>query len=92
MTYGATGSLAGKRDGARHWLLYVTGTHADPIRYTGSYPNRNCLACHEGTALFERVKSHAALGPDLRADRTACVQCHGPPHPPPVGPGAAAGR
>ncbi|MEL7450582.1 MAG: NapC/NirT family cytochrome c [Pseudomonadota bacterium] len=81
VTYGATGSLEGKRDGARHWILYVTGTHADPIRYTGSYPNINCLGCHDGTPGFSRVLSHQAINEHLRSDEMSCVSCHGPPHP-----------
>ena len=82
-TYGAHGTLAAKRDGFRHWLLYVTGTWEDPIQYSGSYPNSNCLACHAGTQKFERVKSHNALAPDLATNRVGCFTCHGPPHPVP---------
>lgn len=83
-TYGIHGTLEGKRDGLRHWLLYVTGTWEEPIRYSGSYPNANCLACHAGAPVFERVAVHAALRPDLLSDRTSCIACHGPPHPTPA--------
>ncbi|MEE8623793.1 MAG: NapC/NirT family cytochrome c [Acidiferrobacterales bacterium] len=82
-TYGVHGTLAAKRDGFRHWLLYVTGTWEDPIQYSGSYPNSNCLACHTGTQKFERVKSHNALASDLATNRVGCFTCHGPPHPVP---------
>lgn len=81
VTYGATGTMEGKRDGFRHWLYYVTNTYSDPVEYTGSYPNSNCLSCHEGTTSWQGVKSHQALKDDLGADRIACIQCHGPPHP-----------
>lgn len=84
VTYGVTGTLAGKRDGFRHWLHYVTQTYPDPIQYVGSYANANCLSCHRGTAKWERVKSHQALGKALSADRTTCITCHGPPHPLPA--------
>ena len=61
-TYGAHGTLAAKRDGFRHWLLYVTATWEEPIQYSGSYPNSNCLTCHEGTSKFDRGKSHPGTG------------------------------
>ncbi|MFQ5926863.1 MAG: hypothetical protein ACE5MH_05450 [Terriglobia bacterium] len=82
-TYGVHGTLAGKRDGFRHWLLYVTRTWEEPIRYHGSYPNSNCLACHGETQRFEEVGSHQALARDLATDRVGCARCHGPPHPVP---------
>jgi len=81
VTYGVTGTLAGKRDGFRHWLHYVTNTYPDPIQYVGSYANSNCLSCHQGTGKWERVKSHQALLGELSTDRIACITCHGPPHP-----------
>ena len=87
-TYGAHGTIAGKRDGLRHWLLYVTHTWGDPIRFSGSYPNSACLDCHNGTQKFVRVKSHRALLPELAADRVNCFTCHGPPHPVPSERGA----
>jgi cytochrome c nitrite reductase small subunit len=81
ISYGATGTIAGKRDGFRHWLYYVTGTYSDPIKFVGSYSNSNCLYCHEGTRIWERIKSHNALRADLEQDLVACIRCHGPPHP-----------
>jgi nitrate/TMAO reductase-like tetraheme cytochrome c subunit len=81
VTYGATGTLAGKRDGFRHWVYYITNTYSDPIKYTGSYENSNCLACHGQTTRWEQVKSHQALVEELSTDRIACIRCHGPPHP-----------
>ncbi|MDA2913379.1 hypothetical protein MYX77_05385 [Acidobacteriia bacterium AH_259_A11_L15] len=82
-TYGAHGTLAAKRDGFRHWLLYVTETWTEPIQYSGTYPNSNCLACHANTRKFAAVRSHGVLAPDLASDRVSCVTCHGPPHPVP---------
>lgn len=83
-TYGVHGTLAAKRDGFRHWLLYVTRTWPDPIEYAGSYPNENCTDCHAGTPAFEEVESHDALRNDLTTDRVSCATCHGPPHPTPT--------
>jgi hypothetical protein len=82
-SYGAQGTLAGKRDGFRHWLLYVTGTYQEPMEYSGSYPNSNCLECHEETTPLVEGKSHQALMDDLLANRVQCATCHGPPHPTP---------
>lgn len=81
ISYGATGTIEGKRDGFRHWLYYVTGTYSDPIKFVGSYSNSNCLYCHEETRIWERVNSHNALRADLEQDFIACIRCHGPPHP-----------
>lgn len=80
-TYGAHGTFEGKRDGFRHWLLYVTRTWEEPITYAGSYPNINCTDCHAGSPRFDGVPSHQALASELRADRVSCVSCHGPAHP-----------
>ena len=82
-TYGVHGTLAAKRDGFRHWLLYVTGTYDEPIEYSGSYPNVNCTNCHAGTEKFKSVESHSALRPLLASDQVSCTSCHGPPHPAP---------
>jgi len=82
-TYGAHGTFEGKRDGFRHWLLFVTGTWDEPISYSGSYPNMNCTACHAGTTSFQEVPSHRALSSKLRADEVSCTSCHGPAHPTP---------
>lgn len=82
-TYGAHGTLAGKRDGFRHWLLFVTQTWDEPISYSGSYPNANCTACHAGTSSFREVESHRALSSKLRANEVSCTSCHGPAHPTP---------
>lgn len=82
-TYGAHGTLAGKRDGFRHWLLFVTRTWDEPISYSGSYPNMNCTACHAGTNSFQEVPSHRALSSKLRANEVSCTSCHGPAHPTP---------
>lgn len=82
-TYGVHGTLAAKRDGFRHWLLYVTETYDEPIQYSGSYPNVNCTHCHAGTDKFESVQAHSALRPLLATDQVSCARCHGPPHPAP---------
>lgn len=82
-TYGAHGTFEGKRDGFRHWLLYVTRAWEDPIQYAGSYPNMNCTACHGGTTAFMDVPSHTALMHEFRTDEVSCTSCHGPAHPVP---------
>lgn len=83
-TYGAHGTFEGKRDGFRHWLLYVTGTYPDPIRFAGSYPNKNCTACHGATPAYDQVPGHHALTNELAADEVSCTSCHGPAHPVPA--------
>ncbi len=82
-TYGAHGTFEGKRDGFRHWLLFVTRTWDEPISYSGSYPNMNCTACHGGTTTFQEVPSHRSLYSKLSTDEVSCTSCHGPAHPTP---------
>ena len=82
-SYGVHGTIEGKRDGFRHWLLYVTRTWDEPITYAGAYPNANCTACHGGTSAYEDVESHRALENEIVADEVTCTACHGPPHPVP---------
>jgi cytochrome c nitrite reductase small subunit len=83
-TYGIHGTLESKRDGFRHWLLYVTNSWQEPITFKGSYPNSNCYACHSGTPKFDAVESHISLSAKLRDDEVSCSSCHGPVHPTPL--------
>jgi cytochrome c nitrite reductase small subunit len=80
--YGIFGTVEAKRDGFRHWLLYVTRTWEEPITFKGSYPNSNCLDCHAPSPAFQAVQSHRSLADELRADEMACFTCHALPHPP----------
>ncbi len=83
-TYGIHGTMEAKRDGFRHWLLYVTGTWEEPITYKGSFPNISCLECHIGTPKYDAVPSHHALSREFLADSVGCFTCHGPAHPTPL--------
>ncbi len=82
-SYGIHGTAESKRDGFRHWLLYVTETWPEPITFKGSYPNANCLTCHVTTDKFQQVNSHQALEEKLKANKVSCATCHGPVHPGP---------
>lgn len=79
--YGIFGTAEAKRDGFRHWLLYVTRTWEEPITFKGSYPNANCLSCHATAPAFRDVESHRALREPLANDEMACYTCHALPHP-----------
>lgn len=79
--YGIFGTLEAKRDGFRHWLLYVTGTWPEPIAFRGTYPNANCLHCHARSPEFRGVPSHTVLRAALERDQMNCTTCHGLPHP-----------
>lgn len=83
-SYGVHGTAEAKRDGFRHWLLYVTETWPEPISFKGSYPNSNCLTCHGPTESFQEVNSHIALREKLGKDEVSCATCHGPIHPGPL--------
>jgi nitrate/TMAO reductase-like tetraheme cytochrome c subunit len=80
--YGIFGTVESKRDGFRHWLLYVTDTWKEPLTFKGTYPNANCLSCHATAPAFTRVESHKALRTQLAQDEMNCFTCHGLPHPP----------
>ena len=80
-TYGIYGAFEAKRDGFRHWLLYVTNTYEEPITFKGSFPNVSCLDCHQGTPKYEQVLTHQLIADDLANDRVGCYTCHGPMHP-----------
>lgn len=82
-SYGIHGTAESKRDGFRHWLMYVTDTWPEPITFKGSYPNQNCTSCHGETAKFRAVDSHQALREKLTANEVSCASCHGPVHPTP---------
>jgi cytochrome c nitrite reductase small subunit len=79
--YGIFGTMEAKRDGFRHWVLYVTRSWEEPITFKGSYPNSNCLGCHAGSPSFREVESHRALREALEGDQMGCFTCHGVPHP-----------
>lgn len=83
-SYGIHGTAEAKRDGFRHWLMYVTETWPEPITFKGSYPNSNCLSCHGGNKNFQNVNSHIALREKLGEDEVSCITCHGPAHPTPL--------
>jgi cytochrome c nitrite reductase small subunit len=80
--YGIFGTAESKRDGFRHWLLFVTRSWEEPITFKGTYPNANCLACHAPSPAFQAVESHSSLSGELERDEMGCFTCHGLPHPP----------
>ena len=80
--YGIFGTMQAKKDGLRHWLLYVTRTWEEPMTFKGSYPNSNCLQCHGAMPRFREVESHRALRAQLERNEMGCFTCHGLPHPP----------
>jgi len=82
-SYGIHGTLEGKRDGFRHWLMYVTETWPEPIVFKGSYPNQNCNSCHYDTPRFNEIESHITIKDRLLNDEVSCASCHGPVHPTP---------
>jgi nitrate/TMAO reductase-like tetraheme cytochrome c subunit len=82
-TYGVHGAFNAKLAMVRHWLLYVSRSWQEPIRHRGAYPNKNCLACHEGAQRFTRVSFHSAQAAELTTDQIGCTRCHGAPHPSP---------
>jgi cytochrome c nitrite reductase small subunit len=79
--YAIFGTRGAKRDGFRHWLLYVTRRWEEPLTLEGAYPNADCAACHAGTPVFRAVESHRAQGAEPEGDRMSCLTCHAVPHP-----------
>lgn len=79
--YGLAGDIAAKMEGYRHLARYTTMTYEEPIKYRGIFHNDNCLKCHAGTPIFERVPSHNAVRPRLTESSLSCLNCHGRAHP-----------
>lgn len=79
--YGLAGNISAKMEGYRHLARYTTGTYEEPIKFRGIFHNDNCLKCHSGTPVFERVSSHAAVRAQLDDSSLSCLNCHGRAHP-----------
>lgn len=80
-TYGFQGTVTAKLSGMQHWWHFAMRTWPDPIQYRGTYPNANCLACHEGTPKYEGEEMHQLAADELHSDEGACIDCHVAPHP-----------
>lgn len=79
--YGFSGALAAKLEGYRHLVRYTTGLYTEPIRIRGHFDAKSCLSCHDGTAPYEEIRSHAIAGERLSDGRMSCTNCHGMAHP-----------
>jgi cytochrome c nitrite reductase small subunit len=79
--YGLAGDISAKMDGYRHLARYTTGAYSEPIVYRGTYNNRNCMKCHQGTPAFMAVPSHATVAGQLSDNSMSCMNCHGAAHP-----------
>lgn len=79
--YGLAGDMRAKMEGYRHLARYTTATYEEPIKFRGVFHNDNCLKCHAGTPIFERVPSHNAVRARLTDSSLSCLNCHGRAHP-----------
>lgn len=81
--YGLFGTVSAKVEGLRHVALNATGSFPRPIQLSRPFPNLRCLACHGQSQKFLTSGNHAPEDlPDLIADKSSCLDCHGPVHPP----------
>lgn len=81
--YGVHGTLEAKLTGLRHVAKYETYTYHLPLTMPSPFSNTLCLKCHEGAKRFMAEPSHlegGAVAPELRANQTECMACHGPAH------------
>lgn len=81
--YGMFGTVHAKWEGLGHIARYSTGIYDLPIKIARPYPNWRCLNCHAGSQKFLDPAKHPKEDmPDLMSGKTACIDCHGPAHPP----------
>ncbi len=83
VNYAFLGPVEAKIGGLRHIIAYYTryGMRS-PIKLYESFPNGNCLRCHENSAMWRNNPTHRAIIAQLRSDKLKCISCHGPIHTP----------
>ncbi len=80
--YGLGGTMAAKFQGLGHVWRYTTGSYTVPIKIAQPFPNLRCLHCHAVSQKFLNSDGHPKeVMPDLVANKTSCLDCHGPAHP-----------
>lgn len=81
--YGMFGTVRAKWEGLGHIARYSTGAYERPIKIAKPYPNWRCLNCHATSQKFLDPSKHPKEDiPAMLSGKTACVDCHGPVHPP----------
>jgi nitrate/TMAO reductase-like tetraheme cytochrome c subunit len=78
--YGMAGTFKAKIDGLGHTVRNATGSYELPLKIAHPFSNLRCLSCHGGAQRFLEKHDKDTI-PDLLADKTSCLECHGPPHP-----------
>ena len=80
--YGLGGTLAAKLQGLGHVWRYTTGSYTVPIKIAHPFSNLRCLRCHGESQKFLNSDGHPKDAiPDIIANKTSCLDCHGPVHP-----------
>ncbi len=79
--YGLAGTVMAKLAGLGHVWRSMTGEYSIPIKISRPYSNVRCLGCHGASQKFLTSAGHPKEDvPDLMANRTSCLDCHGPAH------------
>lgn len=80
--YAMYGTLRTKLEGLHHVYVNYLGTPMNPIHLYHPYDNAVCLHCHLGARSFESSPLHAAIMPDLKANKLSCISsgCHDTAH------------
>jgi nitrate/TMAO reductase-like tetraheme cytochrome c subunit len=76
--YGLRGTFQAKINGLKHvYKYYVAGYDAE-IMMKEDFPNKNCLDCHERTAIYVNSARHGKLSKQIASGATLCVEsgCH----------------
>jgi cytochrome c-type protein NapC len=79
--YALFGGVRSKLRGLRHLYAQYMKNPRQPLQLYSSYPNANCLHCHEGARSFEEGATHTAdpdLLPAIRSGSKSCMSsgCH----------------
>ncbi len=80
--YHLFGTMEAKLAGVRHLFNFYTGRYELPIKIAKPHRNSICLHCHGPSKKYQKVELHKQVGADIMANKTTCVECHSPVHPP----------
>ncbi len=78
--YAMFGDVRTKLNGLNHLLVHYFGEAPDPIELYASYPNANCLHCHDDSRRYLEVDVHRRFAAEMARDERSCLDCHRSSH------------
>jgi cytochrome c-type protein NapC len=74
--YAMYGDIKAKLNGLRHVWVHYLGDVPEKIKLYQSYPNYNCLHCHDDSRSYIDVSAHRRQSDELKTGRVSCLSCH----------------